>query len=127
MVHASGIPGLRRFCHSILGENRLLKAKTFLNSDLSSLLNSIELWTKSTLTRDDYISPVTYLKDVETKVWPLIFFLLLICFVLLFQRLKNFQAIDNVASTEEEVFNSFKMSILDFSCELYKRSSISHH
>lgn len=126
MVYASGIPRLRWFYHSILGENRLLKAKTFLNLDLSNLLNSMDLWTESTLTGDDYISPVTYLKDVENKVGILIFFLL-ICFLLLIQRLKVFQAIDNVASTEEEVFNSFKTSILEFSCELYKRSIISHH
>ena len=44
MVRASGIPELRLFCHSITAGAQLLEAKHFLQSKLSSLLNSIELW-----------------------------------------------------------------------------------
>ena len=44
MVHASGIPDLRRFCHTITAGAQLLEAKNFLQSRLSSLLNSVELW-----------------------------------------------------------------------------------
>jgi hypothetical protein len=51
MVRASGIPGLRRFCHSITAGAQLLEAKHFLQSTLSSLLNSIELWANSSPAR----------------------------------------------------------------------------
>jgi hypothetical protein len=44
MVHASGIPELRRFCHTITAEAQLREAKHFLQSTLSSLLGSVELW-----------------------------------------------------------------------------------
>jgi hypothetical protein len=47
MVQASGIPELRRFCHSITADAQLLEAKHFLRSTLSSLLNSVEIWTSS--------------------------------------------------------------------------------
>jgi hypothetical protein len=44
MVRASGIPELRRFCHTITAASQLLEAKNFLQSTLSSLLNSVELY-----------------------------------------------------------------------------------
>jgi hypothetical protein len=44
MVSASGIPELRRFCHSVTADAQLLEAKHFLKSKLASLLNSLELW-----------------------------------------------------------------------------------
>lgn len=44
MVQASGIPDLRRFCHTITADAQLLQARHFLQSTLSSLLNSVELW-----------------------------------------------------------------------------------
>jgi hypothetical protein len=44
MVTASGIPELRRFCHTITAGARLLEGKHFLTSTLSSLLNSVGLW-----------------------------------------------------------------------------------
>jgi len=47
MVRASGIPELRRFCHTITAEAQLLEAKNFLQSTLSSLLSSVELWASS--------------------------------------------------------------------------------
>ena len=47
MVHASGIPELRRFCHTITAGAQLLEAKHFLQSALSSLLGSVELWASS--------------------------------------------------------------------------------
>lgn len=47
MVMGSGIPELRQFCHSVTAEARLLEAKHFLQSSLSSLLNSIDTWTNT--------------------------------------------------------------------------------
>ncbi|EON64079.1 hypothetical protein W97_03309 [Coniosporium apollinis CBS 100218] len=45
MVNASGIPELRRFCYSVTAEAQFLEAKHFLQSRLSSMLSSIQLWT----------------------------------------------------------------------------------
>jgi hypothetical protein len=47
MVHASGVPELRRFCHNLTANAQLLEAKHFLRSTLSSLLNSIEIWARN--------------------------------------------------------------------------------
>jgi hypothetical protein len=47
MVHASGVPELRRFCHHLTANAQLLEAKHFLRSTLSSLLNSVELWARN--------------------------------------------------------------------------------
>ncbi|KAN0095627.1 hypothetical protein V8E51_016338 [Hyaloscypha variabilis] len=47
MVLASGIPELRRFCHKITAGAQLLEAKHFLQSTLSSLLSSVEIWASS--------------------------------------------------------------------------------
>lgn len=47
MVRASGIPELRRFCHTITAVAQLLEARHFLQSKLSSLLSSVELWASS--------------------------------------------------------------------------------
>ncbi|EXJ86047.1 hypothetical protein A1O1_06416 [Capronia coronata CBS 617.96] len=44
LLQMSGIPDLRRFCHSITASARLLQAQNFLRSKLPSLLTSIELW-----------------------------------------------------------------------------------
>jgi hypothetical protein len=49
MVHASGIPELRKFCHKITAEAQLREAKHFLQSTLSSLLGSVELWSSAPL------------------------------------------------------------------------------
>lgn len=47
MVRASGIPELRRFCHTITADAQLREAKHFLQSTLSSLLSSVEVWASS--------------------------------------------------------------------------------
>jgi hypothetical protein len=44
MVRASGIPELRRFCHTITADAQLLEAKHFIRSKLACLLNSAEIW-----------------------------------------------------------------------------------
>ncbi len=73
-VIASGIPELRRFCHSITAEAQLLEAKHFLQSTLSSLLNSIELWADSSQVRSDVENSVAReslqdtLQDLSQKV-----------------------------------------------------------
>lgn len=46
-VMASGIPDLRRFCHSMTADAQLGESKHFLQSKLSTLINSLELWTSS--------------------------------------------------------------------------------
>lgn len=46
-VMASGIPDLRRFCHSMTADAQLGESKHFLRSKLSALINSLELWTNS--------------------------------------------------------------------------------
>ncbi|KAH6678502.1 hypothetical protein B0J14DRAFT_582898 [Halenospora varia] len=74
MVHASGIPELRRFCHTITAGAQLLEAKHFLQSTLSSLLSSVELWTSSCKPRpqvedreqDESIH--IFLKEVKAEV-----------------------------------------------------------
>jgi hypothetical protein len=74
MVRASGIPELRRFCHTITAGAQLLEAKHFLKSTLSSLLNSIELWASSSPARPEVEdskpdeSVYEILEDVEVKV-----------------------------------------------------------
>lgn len=50
LVVASGIPEVRRFCHSITAEAQLREARHFLQSALFSLVNSLEMWARRTLT-----------------------------------------------------------------------------
>jgi hypothetical protein len=77
MVHASGIPELRRFCHSVTAGAQLLEAKHFLQSKLSSLLNSVELWANSSpvlpKVEDGMPDESIYeiLQDVKAKVHTL--------------------------------------------------------
>lgn len=74
MVRASGIPELRRFCHSITAGAQLLEAKHFLESTLSSLLNSLELWASSAPAQPqiEYSAPgesiYEILEEVEKEV-----------------------------------------------------------
>lgn len=74
MVSASGVPEVRRFCHSITASAQLLEAKHFLQSKLSSLLDSIELWANSFPDSgrvvDDVLNDSVFeaLQDTDTKV-----------------------------------------------------------
>lgn len=52
LVRASEIPELRRFCHTVAADAMLGEAMYFLQSKLSSLLNSLDLWATSSLARD---------------------------------------------------------------------------
>lgn len=47
LVVASGIPEVRRFCHSVTAEAQLREAQHFLRSALFSFLNSLEMWARS--------------------------------------------------------------------------------
>lgn len=49
LVRASGIPELRRFCHSITADAQFREASHFLRSTLPSLINSLELWANTNL------------------------------------------------------------------------------
>ena len=49
IVNCSGIPSLRKFCHSITAEAQLREAKHFLQSSLFSLLNSLHIWACSSV------------------------------------------------------------------------------
>jgi len=50
MIVASGIPDLRRFCHSLTADAQLREARHFLQSRLFSVLNSLEIWTRGAKT-----------------------------------------------------------------------------
>lgn len=52
-VLASGIPGVRYFCHSISADAQFREAKYFLRSSLFSLINSLHMWTSSALSDRD--------------------------------------------------------------------------
>ncbi|QKD53759.2 uncharacterized protein FOBCDRAFT_260326 [Fusarium oxysporum Fo47] len=54
-VDASGIPDLRRFCHTLTADAQLNEAKHYLRSRLSALLNSLDLWANSSLDEQDKI------------------------------------------------------------------------
>ncbi|KAH7190559.1 hypothetical protein BKA60DRAFT_626321 [Fusarium oxysporum] len=54
-VDASGIPDLRRFCHTLTADAQLNEAKHYLRSRLSALLNSLDLWANSSLDGQDKI------------------------------------------------------------------------
>lgn len=78
MVAGSGIPELRRFCHSIAADAQLLEAKHFLKSKLASLFSSLDLWACTSLppSSDDESdnisgqdeSVIEALEDVEADV-----------------------------------------------------------
>jgi hypothetical protein len=74
MVRASGVPELRRFCHTITADAQLLEAKNFLQSTLSSLLCSVELWANDSpgtlRIRDGRTNELIHetLREVKTEV-----------------------------------------------------------
>ena len=43
-IRASGIPALRRHCHTVTAHARYMEAKNFLLASLPSLLNSLRIW-----------------------------------------------------------------------------------
>ncbi|KAJ4256900.1 hypothetical protein NW762_008996 [Fusarium torreyae] len=55
-VEASGIPELRRFCHTLTADAQLNEAKHFLKSRLSALLNTLDLWASSSLDKQGEIA-----------------------------------------------------------------------
>ncbi|CAG7563209.1 unnamed protein product, partial [Fusarium equiseti] len=68
-VEASGVPDLRRFCHTVTADAQLNEAKHFLKSRLSALLNTLNLWADSSLRKQE----VERLDEsVRTKVKGLI-------------------------------------------------------
>jgi hypothetical protein len=70
-VEASGVPDVRRFCHTITADAQFNEAKHFLKSKLSALLNTLDLWASSSLQKQDEIQEpddsvhtrITELKD----------------------------------------------------------------
>ncbi|UNI13469.1 hypothetical protein JDV02_000212 [Purpureocillium takamizusanense] len=56
LVQGSGIPDLRRFCHTVVADIHLNEAKQFLKPKLSGLLNSLDLYARSNMTRSDEAS-----------------------------------------------------------------------
>ncbi|GKU13581.1 unnamed protein product, partial [Fusarium langsethiae] len=69
-VEASGIPDLRRFCHTVTADAQLSEAKHFLRSRLSALLNTLDLWACSSLQKQDEIEEPD--DSVYTRVTELI-------------------------------------------------------
>jgi hypothetical protein len=43
-VQKSGIPELRRFCHSVTATGQLMEAKHYMTSSLPGFLSSIKMW-----------------------------------------------------------------------------------
>ncbi|KAJ4027854.1 hypothetical protein NW752_000099 [Fusarium irregulare] len=48
-VEASGVPDVRRFCHTVTADAQLNEAKHFLRSRLSAMLNTLNLWADTSL------------------------------------------------------------------------------
>jgi hypothetical protein len=69
-VEASGIPDLRRFCHTVTADAQLNEAKHFLKSRLSALLNTLDLWASSLLQKQDEIEEPD--ESIQTRVTELI-------------------------------------------------------
>lgn len=69
-VEASGIPDLRRFCHTVTADAQLNEAKHFLRSRLSALLNTLDLWASSSLQKQDEIEEPD--DSIHTKLTELI-------------------------------------------------------
>ncbi|KAF4493723.1 hypothetical protein FAGAP_10157 [Fusarium agapanthi] len=66
-ARASGIPELRRFCHSLTADAQLSEAKHFLRSRLSSLLNTLELWATSLLDKQNAIEKLNDSVQMKMK------------------------------------------------------------
>ncbi|RYP05881.1 hypothetical protein DL765_009691 [Monosporascus sp. GIB2] len=73
LVHASGIPQLRQFCHSITAEAQFREALDRLQARLPTLISSLELWANANLATDERESLVLdvcvyrILTDVEKE------------------------------------------------------------
>ena len=52
-VEASGVPDVRRFCHTVTADAQLNEAKHFLKSKLSAMLNTLNLWADSSLQKQE--------------------------------------------------------------------------
>ncbi|KAI1057394.1 hypothetical protein LB507_011543 [Fusarium sp. FIESC RH6] len=52
-VEASGVPDVRRFCHTVTADAQLNEAKHFLKSRLSAMLNTLNLWADSSLQKQE--------------------------------------------------------------------------
>ncbi|KAF4335290.1 hypothetical protein FBEOM_10865 [Fusarium beomiforme] len=66
-VDASGIPDLRRFCHTLTADAQLNEAKHFLRARLSALLNTIDLWANSWLDKQDKIEELDDSVRIKAK------------------------------------------------------------
>ncbi|KAF2183055.1 hypothetical protein K469DRAFT_584335 [Zopfia rhizophila CBS 207.26] len=62
-VEASGIPEVRRFCHTITAQSQLDESKNFLLSKLPSLLSSARLWMEKTLQEADDSATTETIRD----------------------------------------------------------------
>lgn len=73
-VLKTGIPELRRFCHSITATSQLLGTKNYLQSSLPGLLNSIKLVAEAEPGEDSLATPESErlildgLRDLKTEV-----------------------------------------------------------
>ena len=52
-IEASGVPDVRRFCHTVTADAQLNEAKHFLKSRLSAMLNTLILWADSSLQKQE--------------------------------------------------------------------------
>lgn len=70
LVQGSGIPDLRRFCHTVAAEMHLNEAKQFLRSRLLGLLESLEVYVRSkmaVITQSDQASKARASRESLSK------------------------------------------------------------
>jgi hypothetical protein len=71
-VQASGIPELRRFCHTISADAQFREVKNFLKARMSACLNSLDIWASSLLNAQDKptlnASILTKLDNIRNQV-----------------------------------------------------------
>lgn len=123
MVRASGVPDVRRFCHSITAGAQLLEAKHFLQSKLSSLLNSIELWANSspvsTRVEDDVSDDSVFeaLQGAKIKV-PIVLN------VQLCQPDRTIQLFQSFKKSRNDFNSSFRELLLEFLGTLHNQDHL---
>lgn len=72
-VKISGIPSLRQFCRTIAVDDGLLQARHLLQSQVPSLLNSMDLWASSRIAHGafdsvDKSNMLEHLENIQTQV-----------------------------------------------------------
>ena len=62
----SGVPGLRKFCHSIVARAQFKAAQHFLETEVPALIQSIQLWLEAAEQDTTLNIPSNLVPDVQT-------------------------------------------------------------